>query len=264
MPEASTLYTLFSGITGYGGLMQSLCIRSAVEEVVHLEHVYRDLPPLAGVFEAWHSSGSRGSMSSLQMREQYLGAATLSSESVCLLYDIASQFLDDVHGRVCTHEASQSALETQALLPQQVLVLKTVSMDLARTLLLWSCVGEQEITRGQQRHVATALDLPLRAAKRCSINAPDCNPEQEFAMMRGMVSPFLPPHHPHRLAAVVLVSWPPEWEDQGLQVGISLSLFESLIIPLTFFRPILYQYMRRAYTPPVRWIELPSEEWQAA
>lgn len=244
--------------------MQLLCIRSAVDDAVHLEQVYRDLPPLADIFEAWHCSGSCGSMNTLKLREQYLGVATLSSESLCLLYDIASQFLDDLHVRICTHEASQSALETQAMLPQHVLVQKTVSMDMTRNLLLWSCVGEQEVAIGQRRRVAASLDLPLRAAKRCSINAPNCSPEQEFAMMRGMVSPFLPPHRPHRLAAVVLVSWLSEWEEQGLHVGISLSLFESLLIPLKFFRPILYQYMRRAYTPPVRWIEVPSEEWKAA
>jgi hypothetical protein len=77
--------------------MQLLCNRSAVDEVVHREQVYRDLPPLADVFEAWHSSGSRGSMNTLKLREQYLGVATLSSEGLCLLYDIASQFLDDLH-----------------------------------------------------------------------------------------------------------------------------------------------------------------------
>ena len=244
--------------------MQLLCIRSAMDEVEHLEQIYQDLPPLAAIFEAWHCSGSRGSMNALQLREQRLGITTLSSGSLGLLYDIASQFLDDLHVRICRHGVSQSAVETQALLPRHVLVQKTVSVEMAGNLLLWSCVGEQKVDLSQRRVVAASLGLPLRAAKRCSINSPTCSPEEEFAMMRGMVSPFLPPHCPNRLSAVVLVSWSQEWEDQGKEVGISLSLFESLVLPLKYFRPIMQQYMRRAYTPNVRWIELPPEELKAA
>ena len=75
-------------------------------------------------------------------------------------------------------------------------------------------------------------------------------------MLPGMVSPFLPPLHPSRLAALVQVPWPADWEYQGKAVGVSLSLFESLILPLHCFRTILYKYAARAYTPGIRWIEL--------
>ena len=89
-------------------------------------------------------------------------------------------------------------------------------------------------------------------------------------MLPGMVSPFLPPLHSSRLEAVVQVPWPTDWEYQGKAVGVSLSLFESLILPLSCFRAILRQYARRAYGPGIRWIELlqqdllPTEHAQAA
>lgn len=244
--------------------MQLLCIPSTVDHSVYLEQIHLSLPSLTATFEAWHRSGSRGAMDTLNLREQRLGVATLSGASLRLLYEIASQFLDDLHSRVYWHEASQSAAETQALLPKNVLVQKTVSMEMSGMLLLWSCVGEQKVDLGQRRVVATSLGMPLRTAKNCSINPSTCSPEEEFAMMRGMVSPFLPPHRPNRLAAVVLVSWPLEWEYQGKEVSISLSLYESLVLPLSCFRAILCKYAERAYTPNVRWIELPSKEWNAA
>jgi hypothetical protein len=95
-------------------------------------------------------------------------------------------------------------------------------------------------------------------------------PEEEFGMLPGMVSPFLPPFHPSRLAAVVHVAWPADWEEQGKEVGVSLSLFESLILPLHCFRTILRQYAAQAYEPHLRLIEvghhhtLPLEREQAA
>ena len=151
-----------------------------------------------------------------------------------------------------------------------MLVQKTVSVEMAGDLLLWTGVGEYEHTLDQHRIVASVLGLPRRAAKKCSTNPATCRPEEEFAMLPGMVSPFLPPFHPSRLAAVVHVPWPADWEEQGKAVGVSLSLFESLILPLHCFGTILRQYAARAYEPRLRWIEvchhnpLPLEREQAA
>jgi hypothetical protein len=41
---------------------------------------------------------------------------------------------------------------------------------------------------------------------------------------------------------------------------VSLSLFESLLLPLTCFRAILRQYAAQAYVPALRWIELSSQD----
>ena len=142
------------------------------------------------------------------------------------------------------------------MLPARVLVQKTVTVEMAGRLLLWTGVGEQRQTLDQRRVVADALGLPRRTARQCSTNPTTCRPELEFAMLPGMVSPFLPPLHLTRLAAVVQVPWSADWEDRGFAVGVSLSLFESLILPLRYFRAILRQYVARAYAPTISWIEL--------
>lgn len=79
-------------------------------------------------------------------------------------------------------------------------------------------------------------------------------------MLPGMVSPFLPPLRPTRLAAVVQAPWQADWNDTRWAVGVSLSLFESLLLPLHCFRAILRQYADRAYAPALRWIELSHQD----
>ena len=250
--------------------MQLLDMPSARDHLTSLERLYHRLPPLQDIFVRWQLAGASSPSDALKLREQVLGAASLSSASLRLLYDLASPYVEDLPERIYWHAPTHSAAETQAVLPPQVLVQKTVSVEMADRLLLWMSVGEQAHTLEQRRAVAQVLGLPRRAAKRCSTNPATCRPEEEFAMFPGMVSPFLPPFHPSRLAAVVHVPWPSDWEEQGKAVGVSLSLFESLILPLHCFGTILHQYAARAYEPSLRWIEvdhqnpLPLEREQAA
>jgi hypothetical protein len=252
------------------GFMQLLCNTTAMHHLEHLEQMHHRLPPLQDIFANWQYTGVSSRSESLAQREHLLGVATLSGASLRLLYDLASPYVKDLPDRICWHVPTHSAMETQAVLPPQVLVQKTVSVEMAGRLLLWTGVGEQAHTLEQRRSVAEALGLPRRAAKQCSTNPASCRPEEEFAMLPGMVSPFLPPYHPSRLTAVVYVLWPVDWEEQGKAVGVSLSLFESLILPLYCFRAILRQYVTRAYEPHIRWIEvcqqnpLPEEREQAA
>ncbi len=230
------------------------------DQFTYLEQMHRKLPPLSEIFATWRSSGTTACSDVLARREQLLGAGTLSSAGLRLLYDIATQFVDDLPARVYWHEATQRAVETQAVLPPHVFVQKTVSVDMAGKLLLWTSVGEQAQDLEQRRTVASLLGLPRRGAKQCSINPVTCCSEKEFAMLPGMVSPFLPPLHPGRLTAVVQVPWPADWDKQGREVGVSLSLCESLLLPLTCFRAILRQYVTEAYAPTIRWIELSSQD----
>jgi hypothetical protein len=250
--------------------MQLLCTPPARDRLAHLEQVHRSLPPVRDIFAKWQHAGASARSEALAQRERLLGPATLSSASLSLLYDISSQYVGDLPGRICWHAPTLSASETQVVLPPQVLVQKTVSVEMAGRLLLWTGVGEQEHTLEQRRVVASVLGLPRRAAKQCSTNPATCRSEQEFAMLPGMVSPFLPPHHPTRLAAVVQAPWSADWDDLGYAVGVSLSLFESLLLPLHCFRAVLRQYAARAYATAIRWIELspqdllPAEIAQAA
>src|SRR5437588_1531761 len=240
-----------------------------------LEEVLYDLPPLEGVFLHWHTHGvtatTPGITSLLSRREQMLGMATLSEASIRLLYECATDCLRrlpvsvyspwdsrPLHARLLRHGPSQRAAETQALLPPGVLVQKTISVTLGERLLLCTGVGTGSLTRLHLRDMAAALALPFRALKRCTINSSTHTPVETFAMQPGMVSPFLHPERAVPLSALVLLPWRERWDAQEREVAISLSLWESLILPVRCLRPLIRQYARRAY-PQVRLIELGSE-----
>jgi hypothetical protein len=239
------------------------------------EEVLYDLPPLEGVFLHWHSHGvtatTPGITSLLSRREQMLGAATLPGASIRLLYECAADCLRGLmmpvyspwdsrplHARLLRHGPSQRAAQTQALLPPGVLVQKTVSVTIGERLLLCSGVGTGSLTRWHLRDMAAALALPFRTLKRCTINSSAHTSVEAFAMQPGMVSPFLHPERAARLSALVLLPWRERWDTQEREVALSLSLWESLALPLRCLRPLIRQYARRAY-PQVRLIELGSE-----
>ncbi len=244
-----------------------------------LEEVLYDLPPLEGVFLHWHTHGvtatTAGMNSLLARRKQLFGPTTLSGASIQLLYECATDSLrrlslpgQELHSpwdtrplyaRLLRHGPWLSAAETQTLLPPGVLVHKTVSMTLAETLLLCTGVSPQRLTRQHLRAIAAALALPRRTIKQCTVNPVTSNPVETFAMQPGMVSPFLHPSLHTGLGALVLLPWPARWKAQGREVAISLSLWESLVLPLRCLRQLVRSYARRAY-PGVRIIELESEE----
>ncbi|GAC1369306.1 MAG: hypothetical protein NVSMB44_36100 [Ktedonobacteraceae bacterium] len=238
------------------------------------EEILYDLPPLEGVFLHWHTHGvaaataTPGITSLLHRREQLLGTATLPGASIKLLYECAMACLHrlpgpvyspwnsrPLHARLLRHGPSQSAAETQVLLPPGVLVQKTVTVALGEHLLLCSGVGTQSLTRRQLQDIATALAFPHRTMKRCTINSSAHHSVEAFARQPGMVSPFLHPKRATELVALVLLPWRELGEAQEREVAISLSLWESLALPLRCLHPLLRRYARRAY-PGVRLIEL--------
>jgi hypothetical protein len=239
------------------------------------EEILYDLPPLEGVFLHWHTHGltatTPGITSLLHQREQLLGGATLSGASITLLYECATDCLRrlpmpvyspwdsrPLHARLLRHGPSLRAAETQVLLPPGVLVQKTVSVSLGECLLLCTGVGTRSLTRWQLRDMAAALALPHRTLKRCMINASTHTSVEAFAMLPGMVSPFLHPERAAHLSALVLLPWRELWEAQEQEVAIALSLWESLALPIRCLRPLVRRYARRAY-PQVRLIELGNE-----
>jgi hypothetical protein len=248
-----------------------------------LEEVLYDLPPLEGVFLHWHMYGvtatTAGMSSLLARRKQLLGPTTLSGASIQLLYACATHSLRrlslpgqdlrcpwdsrPLHARLLRHGPTLSAAKMQALLPPGVLVHKTVSMTLAETSLLCTGVGSQRVTRQHLRAIAAALVLPGRTAKLCTVNPVTSNTVESFTTQPGLISPFLHPSHHTGLGALVLLPWP-EWsEAKAREVAISLSLWESLVLPLRCLRQLIRGYAKRAY-PGVRIIELESEETRYA
>lgn len=242
-------------------------------DVLPVEQRLSCLPPLQHTFAAWHTAGATEGVQFLELREAVLGAATLSCASLRLLYEITSQHIQalrdgesvsawhtrPVHERIAFHAASHRAAQTQTVLPPGALVQKTVTVEIAGKLLLCTCVGDRKLDRKHLRAVADALALPRRAVKHCSINPSTCDPVEECGMLPGMVSPFVSPLRKTRAAAVVLLPWPRRWEEKGREGAVSLSLWESLLLPLRCLKDIVRCYSRRAY-PHTRLIELEREE----
>jgi hypothetical protein len=211
-------------------------------------------------------------LSLLSRRKQLLGSATLSAASLQLLAACATDCLRrfqaqkaasfwdhrPLHARLVRHGPSLRAAETQALLPPGVLVHKTISVVLADTLLLCTGAGTQNLKRWQLQAVAAAMAVPQQAAKRCYINAAACGSVELFGMQPGMVSPFLHPSSPAGLTALVLLPWPKRCKEQVQEVAFSLSLWESLLLPICCLRPLIRHYAARAY-PEVPVLELESE-----
>src|SRR5260370_11186316 len=169
-----------------------------------LEEVLYDLPPLEGIFLHWYTHGvtatTSGMISLFARRKQLLGPTTLSGASIQLIYECATDILHrqvvqephslwdsrPLHARLLRHGPSLSAAETQALLPPEELVHKTISIKLAETLLLCTGVGPQRLTRQHLRAIAAALALPRR-----TINPVTYHSVETFAMQPAMVSPLL-------------------------------------------------------------------------
>jgi hypothetical protein len=243
----------------------------------HLEQVFSGLPPLQSLFETWDLTGTTHSSPMLMLREQKLGAATLPGTVLQLLYKIAATHFQHVrddkdiaqweqrllHQRLVRHAATRSAEETQAVLPPGALVQKTITVEMDGMLILCSGAGDQLVTRTHLHHLAAKLSLSRRATKRCTLNPATCDPVNEFEMLPGMVSPFLRPQRPTRLSAVALLPWPQHWEEQGFEVAVSLSLWESVMLPLRCLKAVLFSYAKLAY-PDLPVIELQppeQEEW---
>jgi hypothetical protein len=242
-----------------------------------LEEILYDLPPLEGVLLHWHIYGAAaltpGIMSLFSRREQLLGPATLPGDSIKLLATCASESLHrlprdelstawetrPLHARLVRHRPTQSAVETQALLPPGVLVQKTVTLALGESLVLCTGASTQRLSRQERYAIAQALGLPHRTGRRTTINPETCDSVEVFGMLPGMVSPFLRPLRATKLTALVLLPWPRRWEAQAREVAISLSLWESLVLPLGCLRLLLKLYANRAY-PAVRLIHLHERE----
>ncbi len=211
------------------------------------------LPPLG---ETLRLTESAGLYAGLSERESSLGVATPGPGSLLLLAQLfREQGLDMADHLFGPHPATLRAREKQALLPEGVHVQKTVSLLLEGRLILVTWIGDRLLERAERYAIARNLGLSRKAAHQATLNPLGCMAEQAFGLLRGMVSPFLPAGFGTGLHAVVQLSWPAVWEDEGQSVAISLSPCESLLIPLRGFRRILRRYVRRSI-PDVPLVEL--------
>jgi hypothetical protein len=157
-----------------------------------------------------------------------------------------------------THGATSTTPGIASLLARREQMLGVTTLAGASIRLLCTGVGTGSLTRWHLRDIAAALALPFRTLKRCTINSSAHASVEAFAMQPGMVSPFLHPQRAVPLSALVLLPWRERWDAQEREVAISLSLWESLVLPVRCLRPLIRLYARRAY-PQVRFIELGGE-----
>jgi len=167
----------------------------------------------------------------------------LPAATVRRIYDVCIEL--GLDRRVVAHGPTRTAAETQHVLPPNCLVEKTVTGKLGDAFVLWTGVSDYTILKRQQKAVARALGMPTSSSH--SLNPPEANPMTCYAMAAGMVSPFLIPNTPAAtsLAAICVVPWPEAW-NQTHDVAISLSLHESLIIPLSGLNSLLRLYLENA------------------
>lgn len=175
------------------------------------------------------------------------------------LYKVVSRYVPISYQQLLIHKPSLTAAETQMLLPVGCIVQKTITLQLGPRLLQVSGIGDFSLGRHSIRSMASVLGLSRREASHHAINPAHCDPEKEYGLQAGIVSPFLPPMYPTRLAAVVQLPWPVEWEREPREVAISLSLCECLILPLDSFHDVLREYAKRAYPDHVPFLMLPKE-----
>lgn len=255
----------------------SVSLTSSLPPLSLLEEVLYDLPPLEGVLLQWQTHGAAaltpGIVSLFSRRKHLLGPATLPGTSIQLLTTCVEECLPrgaqeagisawearPLHTRLVRHRHSHSAMETQALLPPAVLVQKTVTLALGELLVLCTGVGTWRLSRQDVQEIAKVLGLPKRRSRYATINPASLQTVEEFGMLPGMVSPFLRQSRATRLAALVVLPWPRCWEDQRRDVAVSLSLWESLVLPLSCLRSLLRSYAEHAY-PAVRLIDLHERE----
>lgn len=188
----------------------------------------------------------------LQEREHAMGAATLSARSITLLFRLLEQMGIALTTRsFLWHEPGITAREKQLVLPPHVTVLKTVTVMMATHLFLWTTIGDRRIARADVQHIATMFGLSNTAAARSIINPSSIDPEEAFGIRVGMVSPFLPPGRSTALSAVVFANQH-QWNVPADHfVAVSLSRYESLLVPFHHFPQVLQEYVRHAYPQPV-------------
>lgn len=196
------------------------------------------LPPLQDTLRQADGALAAG----LHERASLLGIATLHPESLLLLRRLFQQEgLDMASSLFLQDEATITAHAKQLLLPQGVHVQKTVSLLLGGHLLLVTSIGDHHLEREERFVIAAKLGLSRKEARQATLNPPGFQAEQ-LGLLRGMVSPFLPPGRGAELAALVQLAWPTSWEHADQRVAISLSPYESLLIPLSSYGRILASY----------------------
>ena len=188
-------------------------------------------------------------------RGRRLGIATLSYESLRLLCSLLLPHVSDISAHLLWHDATMSAQQTQQVLPPGVAVLKSVTLKIGERIVLATGVGDFRLHRETVRTLIDELCLPKRALKHVTINPELVDPSDLYGLAQGMVSPFFSASKSVFFSALALVQNDSLSASEYSDVAVSLSRFESLLIPQPLFPLILSEYVRVTY-PHLRLIHL--------
>jgi hypothetical protein len=224
----------------------------------HLERKFTAAPTLK-LSSILHTAavGSPAFTEALEARSRALGVTTLPSQTLLHLLSLYQQHVSpDLDSSIIWHRPSLAAGEKAALLPGH-LVQKSITVQFEDSLVLCSGIGDFRLSHSLLRQIARARGLKKRVHKHLQINPIEFPPEYLYGILEGMVSPFLSPGRVTCLDAVVFLASPTASVDRKKQVVISVSPFESLLVPFSSFQALLYAYADSTY--PDKWTEIPVE-----
>lgn len=186
----------------------------------------------------------------LVARELEMGPGTLSAHAIGQLLNITESLgIIDIGNRILHHEPTYSASDKQIFLPGKVLVQKTLSIKCGDEYVLMTGVGNWTISKKQKVHLLKNGTLPPSARASFTINPPSLDVASVLKMAPGMVSPFLKPGTDPCIERIIILK--PEISINDTQFAISLSLFESLVLPTSHFVNIISMYLHSAF-PKIR------------
>lgn len=213
-----------------------------------IKHLLESCTPLPTIFKNMQEGKIDDA---LKQREKKLSAATLSAKTIYLLWKISKkEGIHDLENRIIYHEPSVKAEDKQSLIFDSH-VQKTVTILIGNKFILCSSIGILKIERKLLRKIASKLDIP-RSEFNIYLNPSIFVPEIELGLLRGIVSTFFSPNRITQLSIVALII-PSSFPDKD--IAISLSPFESLLIPSALFPKIVKKYAKLAY-PYIPFVEL--------
>lgn len=219
-----------------------------------ISSILSKLKPIEEIFTDYYTKERSSSCKlALNERERALEVATISAEGMCLLLDITRELgIDDLPERVSYHEGTLKASEKNRLLPE-VAIQKSITVKVYNTIGMVTGIGDWKLNRSLLSSLTDYLEISRSSARNFSINPVSIVPEVEFALLRGMVSNFIPPRIWTRTSFLgILVP-----ESTSGDFAVSLSPLESLILPQEHFQTIVETYAKRAY-PYLHIISIPK------
>ncbi len=209
-----------------------------------IKGILRKLKPIEEIINDWYAKGLPcPGKAAFEERENALEVATISSEGMNLLLEIANDLgIDDLHQRIWCHEGTIKASDKNKLLPE-ISIQKSLTVKVYNTIGMITGIGDWKLNRSVLSSIADYLEISRSSVRNFSINPVSIVPEVEFALLRGMVSNFIPPRIWTRTSFLAILI--PETPSGNF--AISLSPLESLILPQEHFQTIVETYAKRAY-----------------